>query len=94
MTSADRVPTRAIQKAVKGRGGEVLDGARPVRTRRTIAQMAQLMRTGWFRQVHVKSRQCRLQRSLLVARRTVLNHMRSIESVVRAINLGNCSDKL
>ena len=43
------------------------------------------MRTGWFRQVHVKSRQSRLRRSLLVARRTVLNHMRSIENVVRAI---------
>jgi transposase len=43
------------------------------------------MRTGWFRQVHVKSRQCRLWRSLLVARRTILNEMRSIENVVRAI---------
>jgi transposase len=43
------------------------------------------MRTGWFRQVHVKSRQCRLWRSLLVVRRTVLNEMRSIENVVRAI---------
>lgn len=35
--------------------------------------------------MHVKSRQCRLWRSLLVARRTVLNEMRSIENVVRAI---------
>ena len=47
--------------------------------------LAQIMRTGWYRQVHVKSRQCRLWRSLLVARRTVLNEMRSIENVVRAI---------
>jgi transposase len=47
--------------------------------------LAQIMRTGWFRQVHVKSRQCRLWRSLLVARRTILNEMRSIENVVRAI---------
>jgi transposase len=39
----------------------------------------------WYRQVHVKSRQCRLWRSLLVARRTVLNEMRSIENVVRAV---------
>lgn len=46
--------------------------------------LAQIMRTGWFRQVHVKSRDCRLQRTLLVARRTVLNEMRSIENVVRA----------
>ena len=43
------------------------------------------MRTGWFRQVHVKSRQCRLWRSLLAARRTVLNEMRAIDNVVRAI---------
>lgn len=47
--------------------------------------LAQIMRTGWFRQVHVKSRQCRLWRSLLVARRSVLNEMRTIENVVRAI---------
>ena len=40
------------------------------------ARLAQIMRTGWYRQVHVKSRQCRLWRSLLVARRTVLNEMR------------------
>ena len=32
-----------------------------------------------------KTRQCRLWRSLLVARRTVINEMRSIENVVRAI---------
>lgn len=47
--------------------------------------LAQIMRTGWFRQVHVKSRQCRFWRSLLVTRRTVLNEMRTIENVVRAI---------
>ena len=33
----------------------------------------------------VKTRQCRLWRSLLVARRTVLNEMRSMENVVRAV---------
>ena len=43
------------------------------------------MHTGWYRQVHVKSRQCRLWRALLVACRTVLNEMRSLENVVRAI---------
>ncbi|ANT54515.1 hypothetical protein A6B35_31315 (plasmid) [Mesorhizobium amorphae CCNWGS0123] len=43
------------------------------------------MLTGWYRQRHVKSRQCRLWHPLLVARRTVLNEMRSIENVVRAI---------
>ena len=58
----------------------------PNKTDRNDARaLAQIMRTGWYRQVHVKSRQCRLWRSLLVARRPVLNEMRSIENVVRAI---------
>lgn len=58
----------------------------PNKTDRNDARaLAQIMRTGWFRQVHVKSRQCRLWRSLLVARRAILNEMRSIENVVRAI---------
>lgn len=58
----------------------------PNKTDRNDARaLAQIMRTGWYRQVHVKSRQSRLWRSLLVARRTVLNEMRTIENVVRAI---------
>ncbi len=58
----------------------------PNKTDRNDARaLAQIMRTGWFRQVHVKSRQSRLWRSLLVARRTVLNEMRSLENVVRAV---------
>ncbi len=58
----------------------------PNKTDRNDARaLAQIMRTGWFRQIHVKSRECRLWRSLLVARRTVLNEMRSIENVVRAL---------
>ncbi len=39
----------------------------------------------WHRQVYVKSRQSRLWRSLLVARRTLLNEMRAIENVAPAI---------
>ena len=58
----------------------------PNKTDRNDARaLAQIMRTGWFRQVHVKHPDCRLKRSLLVARRTVLNEMRSIENVVRAL---------
>ncbi|RWI31382.1 MAG: IS110 family transposase [Mesorhizobium sp.] len=58
----------------------------PNKTDRNDARaLAQIMRTGWYRQVHVKSRQCRLWRALLVARRTVLNEMRSIENVARAM---------
>jgi transposase len=58
----------------------------PNKTDRNDARaLAQIMRTGWYRQVHVKSQQCRLWRSLLVSRRTVLNEMRTIENVVRSI---------
>ena len=53
--------------------------------RNDACALARIMRTGWFRQVHVKHLDCRLKRSLLVARRTVLNEMRSIENVVRAL---------
>jgi len=60
--------------------------AMPNKTDRNDARaLAQIMRTGWYRAVHVKSRQSRLWRSLLVARRTVLNEMRTIENVVRAV---------
>ena len=49
----------------------------PNKTDRNDARaLAQIMRTGWFRQVHVKSRQARLWRSLLVARRTVRSRSR------------------
>jgi transposase len=58
----------------------------PNKTDRNDARaLAQIMRTGWYRQVHVKAPQCRLWRSLLVTRRTVLNEMRSIENVARAV---------
>ena len=58
----------------------------PNKTDRNDARaLAQIMRTGWFRQVHVKSRQCRLWRSLLVARRTVLNEMRGGDALVMPI---------
>jgi transposase len=58
----------------------------PNKTDRNDARaLAHIMRTGWYRQVHVKARHCRLWRSLLVARRTVLNEMRAIENVVRAV---------
>lgn len=71
------IETRAANAAMK---------TMPNKTDRNDARaLAQIMRTGWYRQVHVKSRQCRQWRSLLVARRTVLNEMRSIENVVRAV---------
>src|SRR5919202_250816 len=58
----------------------------PNKTDRNDARtLAQIMRTGWYRQGPVKSRPSRLWRSLLVARRTLLNQMRTIENVIRAV---------
>jgi len=71
---------------IESRHAKAAMGAMPNKTDRNDARaIAQIMRTGWFREVHVKDPQCRAWRSLLVARRTVLNEMRSIENVVRAI---------
>ena len=50
-----------------------------------LAPLRKLCAPAGICQVHVKSQQSRLWRSLLVARRTVLNEMRTIENVVRAI---------
>ena len=75
--SAVCIETRQAKAAMK---------TMPNKTDRNDARaLAQIMRTGWYRQVHVKSRQSRLWRALLAARRTVLNEMRSIENVVRAV---------
>lgn len=58
----------------------------PNKTDRNDARaLAQIMRALWFRRVNVKSFQSRLWRSLLAARRAVLNEMRSIENVARAV---------
>ncbi|TAN58798.1 MAG: IS110 family transposase [Rhodospirillales bacterium] len=60
-------------------------GSMPVKTDRNDARgLAQIVRTGWFRQVHVKSAGCRSWRTLLVGRRMVLNKLRDLENGVRA----------
>lgn len=60
-------------------------GAMPIKTDRNDARaLAQIVRTGWFRQVHVKRIESRTWRTLLTARRTVLNKLRDLENSVRA----------
>ena len=60
--------------------------AMPNKTDRNDARaIAQIVRTGWFRAVHVKSPACRSWRALLAARRLVLNKLRDIENGVRAL---------
>ncbi len=61
-------------------------GSMPIKTDRNDARaLAQIVRTGWFRPVHVKSAQCRSWRALLTARRMVLNKLRDIENGLRAL---------
>lgn len=61
-------------------------GAMPNKTDRNDARgIAQIMRTGWYRPVHVKSPSCRSWRALLTARRLVLNKRRDVENGVRAL---------
>jgi transposase len=61
-------------------------GAMPNKTDRNDARaIAQIVRTGWFRAVHVKSPACRSWRALLAARRLVLNKMRDVENGLRAL---------
>ena len=47
--------------------------------------LAQIMRTGWYRAVHVKSPPCRSWRALLTARRMLLNKRRDVENGIRAL---------
>jgi transposase len=58
----------------------------PNKTDRNDARgLAHIMRTGWYRAVHVKSPACRSWRALLTARRTVLNKRRDMENAIRAL---------
>jgi transposase len=61
-------------------------GAMPNKTDRNDARgIAQIVRTGWYRAVHVKSPACRSWRALLAARRLVLNKLRDVENGLRAL---------
>jgi hypothetical protein len=61
-------------------------GAMPNKTDRNDARgIAQIMRTGWYRAVHVKTPCCRSWRALLTARRMVINKRRDVENGVRAL---------
>lgn len=71
---------------IEARQGRAAMGAMPNKTDRNDARgIAQIMRTGWYRAVHVKSPSCRSWRALLTARRMVLNKRRDVENGVRAL---------
>ena len=50
--------------------------------------MAHLLRTGWFRPVHVKSLSAREQRAMLAARSTLVARLKDIENSVRGLLRG------
>jgi transposase len=56
------------------------------KTDRNDAQcIAKIMQTGWFTQVHVKSKRARQWRATLTARRTVGMNLRDIQNAIRAL---------
>ena len=71
---------------IETRQAKAAMGAMPNKTDRNDARgIAQIMRTGWYRAVHVKSSTCRSWRALLTARRMMLNKRRDLENGVRAL---------
>ncbi len=71
---------------IEARQAKAAMGAMPNKTDRNDARgIAQIMRTGWYRAVHVKTPSCRSWRALLAARRLVLNKRRDVENGVRAL---------
>src|SRR6516165_2162766 len=71
---------------IETRQAKAAMGAMPNKTDRNDARgIAQIMRTGWYRAVHVKTPSCRTWRALLTARRMVVNKRRDVENGVRAL---------
>ena len=70
---------------IEARQAKAAMGAMPNKTDRNDARgIAQIMRTGWYRAVHVKTRPCRLG-ALPTARRLLLNKRRDVENGIRAL---------
>jgi transposase len=71
---------------IEARQAKAAMGAMPNKTDWNDARgIAQIMRTGWYRAVHVKSAACRSWRALLTARRMVINKRRDVENGLRAL---------
>ena len=71
---------------IEARQAKAAMSAMPNKTDRNDARgIAQIMRTGWYRAVHVKSASCRSWRALLTARRMVINKRRDVENGLRAL---------
>jgi transposase len=71
---------------IEARQAKAAMSAMPNKTDRNDARgIAQIMRTGWYRAVHVKSPSCRSWRALLTARRMLINKRRDVENGIRAL---------
>ena len=71
---------------IEARQAKAAMGAMPNKTDRNDARgIAQIMRTGWYRMVHVKTPSCRTWRALLTARRMVVNKRRDVENGLRTL---------
>jgi transposase len=78
--AVELLETRHVRDAFK---------AMPVKSDRNDARgIAQLMRLGWFRPVHCKSRTAQETRALLTARKLVQSKLRDIEASLRGILRG------
>jgi transposase len=72
--------TRQLRAATK---------AMPVKTNRTDARaIAQMVRIGWFRAVHVKSELSQELRALLTARKLLVGKLRDIDNGIRGLLRG------
>ncbi len=61
----------------------------PVKTDRTDARaIAQMVRTGWFRAVHVKSELSQELRALLTARKLLVGKLRDVDNGIRGLLRG------
>jgi transposase len=80
--SAEGIPAICIE----ARQAKAAMSGMPNKTDRNDARgIAQIMRTGWYRAVHVKNSLCRSWRALLTARRALLNKRRDVENSIRAL---------
>jgi transposase len=77
---------RIVAICIEARQAKAAMGAMPNKTDRNDARgIAQIMRTGWYRMVHVKTPSCRTWRALLTARRMVVNKRRDVENGLRTL---------
>src|SRR5258708_31899634 len=78
--AVERLETRHVSDAFK---------AMPVKSDRNDARnIAQLMRLGWFRQVHCKSMSAQETRAMLTARKLIQTKLQDIENSLRGILRG------